>query len=455
MALKKYTIIKGWDNLETFFNKEIKGVHAVVENFDRVFCRCGETHSSEGGISHKCPKCGNTDFIEYNGSSDYYQYPVPEKFKYIGDDSLCPLQYTINQVKLSGKSDSNRSTLEFEIETNPKVIFKEDNLEIFDCSTSRRYGYYSRNYVNEVETLIKAWPHFKDFEEILKEEKKEVTLENLKFICDRQAQFKVTLADDLYIQYPNLGKAVLEQVMNLKTTIKVNQPFSFYLKFFNIDFDLLSVYDYYERKNASSYNSIFKSNYNFGYKVAYEGLQEFKKNKCKGYQIVEKYIMNGLLDLDCAYALIIRLNDIFSTNPKFEYANYDFKYRDGYRRHGETYDFKSDFDDETLALLPVYIKENLSLVSQPQELPLNFIRDVETLRQLKIVVNEDNLKVKNMNYYLNKYRLAETYKLPEDKIECFIDWFEKNPLKAIQLVENRRKMTKKQLDLFIDEISKE
>ena len=72
---------------------------------------------------------------------------------------------------------------------------------------------------------------------------------------------------------------------------------------------------------------------------------------------------------------------------------------------------------------------------------------------MKIPITKENLKLKNMNYFLNKERLSSTYRIPEDKAECFVDLFEKDPLKAIELLENRRKMTKKQLDSFINEMT--
>lgn len=446
MAIKKFVKLDGWDVLNDFYDKEVKGIHITIENFDRVFCKCGETHASEGGIVHKCPKCGNTDFIEYN-SDGYYYYPVPEKTKYIDDDTLCPFVYKINRVRLYGEITDNRETISFKQEITPEIEFTETEVKIVGSTGRRRYG-------DSVPIdLIKKWPHFKDFEEILTEEGLEATSENLRKVCKKRKNYEEAISDSLYIQYPNLGKTVLNKILELEEskghTIAHNKPFEYYLRYLNIDMSLLGIYDYYERKNKTSYYNIFSS---YGYfsdsKSYYEKLQDYKKSKCIGYTIVERYIKNGMLDLSIALNLIKNLNEIYSKKPDFRNAPYEFRYR----RNPEM--FRKKFSDEDLDLLPVYIHENISLKSADR-LPYDFIEDVITLRELKIPVTAENLKVKNLNYYLNKNRLAEVYKLPADKVECFIDWFEKNPLKAIQLVENRRKLTKKQLDAFIDEISAE
>lgn len=452
MALKKYIKINGWDALDSFYGKKVNGVHLVIETFDRVFCRCGETHASEGGIVHKCPKCGNTDFIEYETNS-YYWGQITDKYKYVADDSLCPLRYNINATKLEGEVGVNREAINFNISEHSFVQFDEDNIQTFDIPSTRTYYHRETYSTRDIsKDLIKAWPHFPKYEKMLDAENLGLTIDNLQTVCKKVKEYGNCLNDPLYIQYPYLGKTVLNKVLederrSTSAKLKKGENFSYYLNAYDIDKEFLSVYDYYQKKNKdSSYRNIFQNvgRWNDSYPL-YKKIQMHKKDNTRGYKIVEKFILNGMVDLDDSCQLIKNIDELFKDNPTFDEYSYEF------RRSGLAASFKTDFDEETLSLIDFYIKENITLKNS-NTIVFDFLKDVKTLRELKIKVCEENLKVKNMNYYLNKFRLAETYKLPPDKIECFIDWFEKNPLKAVQLIENRRKVTKKQLDVFLKEM---
>ena len=183
----------------------------------------------------------------------------------------------------------------------------------------------------------------------------------------------------------------------------------------------------------------------------------FKKQDCEicgkevgmfGYKMVENFVLNGMIDLINCFTIIDTINDLINlTSESFKTASFYYEFCRDEKEYKKALE---DIDVEKL--LEFYIKENISLKNQ-ERIVLEFLKDVKTLKDLGIKVCEENLKVKNMNYYLNKFRLGETYKLPEDKIEYFIDWFETNPLKAVQLIENRRKVTKKQLDDFLNSMT--
>ena len=69
-----------------------------------------------------------------------------------------------------------------------------------------------------------------------------------------------------------------------------------------------------------------------------------------------------------------------------------------------------------------------------------------------IPLKENNFKLKTYNYYLNTFKLAEVYKIPEGKVNLFLDMFEKNPLEATSLIKNRRKLTDKEIEQFLKKI---
>lgn len=467
MALKKFVEIKGWDSLDAFFEKRVEGVHMACENFDRVFCRCGETHSSEGGIVHKCPKCGNTDFIEYG--NDVYNYEVPSKVRYTDDTTYAPFKYIINKNKLSGTRDANRTAIEFTFEVIPKYEFTKDDIKDLEPSPATpSRSYYYRCYDDDKGVpaeLIKKWDYYEENAELANEFYEEVSVDTLKTVLNIKKIFKDVLDDDLTKQYPSLSKSVIRQLISSSkdiSKIPVGPNLKFYLDMLGIDKDFYSIYDYTERKNDGGYNGIFRNSYRRGYgsssQPIYKEIQEFKKKKNVGFEILKPYIMNGILALDESIGLCDNIADMYSDNPEFNFLNWDSPYRTDTRWGRSSTppkrDFKTDFPEEVMDLFPVYVKENIS-VKKNSNLCECFINDVNTLREMKIAITADNLKVKTMNYYLNKQRLADTYKLPPDKMQVFIDWFEKNPLKAVSLIENRRKLTKKQLDNFIKIMSED
>ncbi len=464
MALKKYTKIKGWDNLDKFYDKSVQGVHMMVENFDRVFCRCGETHASEGGIVHKCPACGNTDFIEY-GDSNYYT-TLPEKVKYIEDSTYAPFTYIINKGRLTPNC-ATRDSVDFSYDVKPKYKFTKDEIEDLEVpsSTTPRYSYYRDPDVPD--ELIQKWAYYNDYATIVTEifGGDCINISTLTAAIKISKTFEVAMKDDLYAQYPSLGKAVIKRLVGEKTSVKPGLGLKAYMDIYGLEKEFYSVYDYCERKNDSGYSGIFSESRSYRYSSyssprvpAYKELQELNKNKDIGFSILKTYILNGILSIHEGLPLCKNITDMYSDNPKLDWLSWNSPYKSSgssrYSTSPAAKDFRRSFPKEIMDLFPFYVKENIS-VKKDSNICQCFVEDIDTLREMKIAITEENLKVKTMNYYLNRNRLAATYKLPEDKMQVFIDWFEKNPLKAVALIENRRKLTKKQLDSFIELMSED
>ena len=72
----------------------------------------------------------------------------------------------------------------------------------------------------------------------------------------------------------------------------------------------------------------------------------------------------------------------------------------------------------------------------------------------KIPIKEENFKTKTYNFLVNQACLAEIYKMPQGKVDLFLDMFEVNPLEALGLLSNRRKLTKKEQDKFLETMLK-
>lgn len=76
----------------------------------------------------------------------------------------------------------------------------------------------------------------------------------------------------------------------------------------------------------------------------------------------------------------------------------------------------------------------------------DFVKDIKFLIDNKYEINRENLKIKNLNILKNKHYLIEKYNYPENKINIFAENFADNPIKYIELLKDKRNITKKQLD---------
>lgn len=433
MAIKKYLRIKGWDVLDSFFEKEVKGIHMTLEkSFGRAFCRCGETIASDGSI-HKCPKCGNIEFEEY-GSHYYCSDVVTPAIRHSKDESMCPTSYKIYEHRIFGDVDAKREV----------ITFTEDNFLLYEflereiIETKAAPLRYSVNPTGDnLEEYIKAWPHFSKIEKFLKS-RYSLSVSYLKDALEIFNTFEKTVEDDLYIQYPDLGLCIISHLheKRAKFSFRDNLPLKSYLKLLDVDDEFLNVYN--EMSQSSGHwrtEGIFEKFYKSGSSWRDEGVYIYKELQSQkdinsiGYELIVPYIKNGVLSLKLGLNLIKKVNGV-------NFEKNDFL-----------------FGEETMEdLFRTYLKENI-IIKGTSTIVDNFFTDIDTLQEMKIPITKENLKLKNMNYFLNKERLSSTYRIPEDKAECFVDLFEKDPLKAIELLENRRKMTKKQLDSFINEMT--
>ena len=106
------------------------------------------------------------------------------------------------------------------------------------------------------------------------------------------------------------------------------------------------------------------------------------------------------------------------------------------------------FDMDWLKYFNFYIKENIFSVDSSRNFLLNFIKDAIALNELGIEVNENNLKQKNINVSLSRSHLLKETNIPEEKVDLFYKHFEESPIKALQLLKDRRQITKKQKEEF-------
>ena len=115
-------------------------------------------------------------------------------------------------------------------------------------------------------------------------------------------------------------------------------------------------------------------------------------------------------------------------------------------------DFREFFDKKYLEFFPIFLKENVS--SYKKDLIPLFIEKIKTMIDYKISIKEENFKVKTFNFLVNQACLGEKYRMPQGKVDLFLDMFEVNPLEAMKLLANRRKLTKKEQEEFLNTMLK-
>ena len=379
MAIKKYIKINGWDILDEFFEKELKGIHINVEkSFGRAFCRCGETFASDGNV-HKCPKCGNIEFELYQ-TQVYDDRPVSCSAKYSKEETLSPYSYKVYEHQLFGEPNKEREVINFTIK---KVLIVElHEKEIFDYS-GKRLGHTNYPLGNNYNEILKGWKYLTKLNPFLEGNSSYYYTTYISQALDMFNYFEKTIEDDLYIQYSKLGYNVLKYLYKQVQTISFgkNLPLKDYLNMLDIDEEFLNVYDRLCGGKHWDKNGIFRKFYKEGASwrdagvIIYKELQDKKKENSFGYKLVSPYIINGVLDLEVGLNLIYKINNE---------------------------QFISSTGEDIKELFKTYFKENI-VIKNEGNIVFSFLRDIEILENMKIPLTKENLKLKNMNYFLEEY----------------------------------------------------
>ena len=192
---------------------------------------------------------------------------------------------------------------------------------------------------------------------------------------------------------------------------------------------------------------------------------KYLDEKKTGYEdLMFHYVQNGMILWKEAWGCLEEIysiqNDLEEGNsysysgapmnfPKnwkyFKPTSYSSWYSSDFDKH---IDFRSFFRKDYLEFFPIYLKENIA--NRKTTIFLGFIEQIKTMVDHKIPIVANNFKIKTYNFLINQSCLAETYRLPQEKVDLFLDMFEVNPIKAMELIANRRKLTKKEQKDFLD-----
>lgn len=429
---QKYKEVQGWNELESFYEKPISGFKIIFNGFNRTFCKCGEVLNENTEI---CPKCNNIDFLGLGEQGHYFSYKTKNLNKITKDKYGNDVIETF-KVSLVINSINSDKCIEFKQE--------EENI-----------GKLYRNHCErEVDSQFainnfKYWNDYEDIFQILETK----DLKNLKIAMNISNNFPLFLKDFKIYQYPNFSKFLFsEGVSHIK-----NADFETNMKYLKIPSEYLSAIDYNLKLQKINYYSFFSTSKNSLNFI----IESIKNKKIFGFEsLLEHYFVNNLISYLELQTIIEKLLALYEKDKSNDYAfSHDWEYyvpqKVWYKEkkyEGRIY-FRDFFDISYMDFFEDYFKENI--MNKKELIIESFISQIKFMLDNKIKISKDNLKLKNINFYINKNKLAEVYKIPETKVNFFLDMFEVSPIKALQLIKDRKKLTKKQIDEIIEIILKD
>ena len=443
--LIKMKEIKGWEVLDEFYGKTIRGYYSELYGYTRSFCRCGDTDNQR---RDKCEVCNNFDFSNvsenFYRNHSYYDRVIDTKYVHKNELTISgDYVLKVYEKKLCHDTDSARKYLEFKIETEEIAAFYKDKVE---NTTNRTYFY---DYLNKNINDYKYWDRYEKYLKIFNDNEERNT-RNLYNILDFQKNPKF-MDDTKIFQFPNLAKLLIVNKHNEVENVSLTENAK---KILNIDEEFLSMIDY-----------ALKNNTIYTYYLTSGKMKDFFNNLKKNYtgfeKLIKHYMINQVLspsDALSTYEKIVGLYEGQSEKDLISVFGYGWEFYKPTGRYLSTDEKKrinlwEFFDKKYVKYFEIYFKENIHRIENKSLLVNEFISTIKNMIDLKIPIKEENFKLKTYNFFLNKHKFSEHYKLPNDKVDLFLDLFDINPMEALELVKNRRKLSKKELDDFVDYMS--
>lgn len=429
--LRFYKELKGWDSLDKFYDEEVNGItFENRENFLRTFCRCGNVF----GEKRKTCSCGRTDFKEvYNDNYGNAHSNVRKRIE--SSDYIVNVQKLILNIH-------EREILNFSV-TNEEALHLR-NLKVVS---------YDKELVKYIkENDIKDYKHYSELKDFfpLKSDYYSLDGSSLVKLLMFINSYPNLYQDKMIWQYKDLFKILVN-------TLRVEE-----CKIHKLDFmGLLQKHDIDDMKNINILNNYANESYYVkDYKLfeaeehyRFSSVKETLSNKLKKldnkykdkeslWAFIRHYLNNGTISVSNGIRLIDFLEQLKGPASTFNEKN------DMWERIRKE-EILKDFDMDWLKYFNFYIKENIFSVDSSRNFLLKFIKDAIALNELGIDVNEDNLKQKNINFLLSRSHLLKETNIPEEKIDLFYKHFEESPIKALQLLKDRRQITNKQKEEFL------
>lgn len=474
--LKRASSILNWEVLDDFYGYELKGLNLKPNSFERGFCRCGESSTS---YLDKC-SCGNFSFRKIINESEncygnkvesFYDKEVFDtRYSYKVDSDKDGQYFQIIRREISFKEES-AGELKMSIKESNVIKFYENKMILDEFTYNESRVDYSEVTRGPLNSLIKAINKKSetDYDEFNEqgEDILEYFTNNCQFLVDAYSDFIKYVPDECNISRYTWKISVKNTNLLYKTVMAAFTKFCFsellsdpliyrypnILRYFIEDFTNFHLGDfndnYFYRNSMEEWTSLENL---FKQANGYYEIIEFVAKEEKTLATLFSTRWYNHLDIYCREDCNLKLflervedDEVGLGDIVFHYVrNGMIPYYEGNRILSHT----KRFNDDKIELFKIYLKENISNVKK--DLVASFELQLETMDKYHIEKTAENFKVKTYNFLINQACLAETYRLPQDKVDMFLDMFEVNPLEAMTLISNRRKMTKKELDAFLE-----
>ena len=451
MAVQKFKKVENWELLETFFDCKIPAFSLIIDNvMSRTFCKCGKTYA---GLRERCdcenPVTKKFDYCEVSSTAKFYYKLETDKY----GNNEGEMQFFMDRLTFD-LSDSSK--LRFVLKTVPIVSIGKDYFIEQDVKEARYIRQLEDDFTFDdyLKANISKHPFYDCFRfwYEINVRKSTSTLECLEQVVDFKKNNPILYGDSQINQYPYLTSYFLGAYCGMHDNTLKN----LYLKYIGKDEQYMDAVNYYLMKNSKnvywSNPSTLLQRISFFYDLS-DSRNQLKEKKDL-LDLVKHYIFNHMLTLVEAYNILNLISSIIENPSRPRQFTYDYKYFDGWNHKKSDPIFEDFFDVSYLDFFDTYLKENISIVEDKIQIVYDFIDRIREMKESSIPIKRDNFKVKNYNWNLTNKKMAEAYKLPESKVSLFLDMFECNPLDALELIENRRKLTPKQIDSIIDKLSK-
>lgn len=453
--LQKYKSLIGFDAIEDFYGEPINGAYVLIENFERSFCKkCGKVTAT---MNDMCD-CGATKFMRMP-NLDYWAYKegILASKTSTNYDATTDI-YTISAKILKLKT-SNRDDYEVFTETKDILSFGRSTYVLHEKDLLRNLPRSVMDDYKYKEEIKSYTPFFTSNSTVLESLDIYTTMK----VMDALKDYPNFITDPDSMRFKYLTNYYIRNVKTVPndTFVKVLSAKSVNPKYFEIldkfcksginnygvDYEVLKgVSPYYYYRAAPKYT-----------------FSEFLDEQSKNYSKVKGHIWNTLYHHLLSGA--INLSEFCNILNDYNYLfDYDEKTYRTHRNMTNWFDWENPLRNQNtfcdfwkkdyIKLFPTYLKENLYGKETPR-LIARFVEDLYQMEKASIPIEEESLKLKNFNYNLNERNLSTYLGIAPEKIEVFLDTFDRNPLASVSLLKDRRKLTKKQMDEYMELLDKD
>lgn len=470
--LQRFHSIFNWEPIDNYYGKKVEGLHIKKSSFSRTFCRCGNT---ENKFISKCPKCNNYNFEDGEKDERTHNTIYP-----IITDSIINKNFIHIYKKQLIYDERDDGSVLFKMGTDTDFKISLDTLEFNSNYSKSIFSFLDEHNLTDIildGKILDFEPLLKKYEFFIYEEYPLLT--KILLAISLNSNGKIFINDKDCLNYPYLSKAIAGNYLNYLESLKndyywfrrnnriVTRDCEFEKKVGSFYKDKLALlenickYSFDNLDIESACNSLRIITYRDIFEDRGNSLSDFLK-KVDEKEIGEEdilyyYVENGLLSFREANNILRKFQTIYDKSLDMKGFSDSWKFYNPEKPSWwenknlkDRISFRDFLIEEHLDFFDLYLKENI--IVKRNDFVEGFIEQIYDMIQYDIPICEENFKLKTYNYLVNTYKLAEVYKLPQERINLFLDMFETNPLEAISLIKNRRKITDKEIENFLKKI---